>query len=149
MIFHLNFISFAFLFLFRAIPIFGNNDTIIVNGTQFFFTKGEEKNEFDRFDKFVKMYRIENGKPKYLLKHYTYRSSADCNNSFEDIGVYSVHNDSLFFRTEFKQKNGIDPIPTERKQIYIVDASGKLHLLYDRELYNWDGKWIDSDYKND
>lgn len=122
-------------------------DTLVINGIKFVTIIKTEKNEFNMKDTLMKLYRIEDGKAKYLLTHYVYRFGADCNNEFTDIGTYQIKNDSIIFLTEFRQKTGMDPIPDFRKQIYEVGAGGKLTLIYDKEQERHLGKWVDTNNK--
>lgn len=136
------------IFLFST-HSFAQTDTILINGFKFVTVVKTEMNEYNRKDTLIKMYRIENGKAKYLLKHYLYKYSADCNNSFTDKGSYKIQNDSIIFLTEFLQKTGMDPIPDRRKQIYTVGEGGKLTLLYDKQQERFSGEWVETNYKND
>jgi hypothetical protein len=113
-------------------------DTLTINGVKFLRLVKIEKSEYDTKDTVLFLYRLENQTKKYLLKHYLYRKGYDCNNDFTDIGTMQVKSDSIVFETNYKQK-GNDPIPTKSKQIYRVDALGKLKLIYDKELIG--GKW--------
>lgn len=135
----------SFLLLFDSFS-FAQTDTITVNGFKFVTVVKTEKNEFveKRRDTLIKLYRVENGKAKYLLTHYTYRFGADCNNEFTDIGTYKIQNDSIIFLTEFSQKTGMDPIPDRQKQIYKVGEGGKLLLIYNKQQDRFSGKWVDS-----
>lgn len=90
-------------------------------------------------DTLIKMYRIEKGKLKYLLKHYLYSYDGDCNNLFTDIGTVEVHHDSIIFKTHTIQKRH-DPIAEWVKQIYKVRSDGKLILVYNKEYRN--EKWV-------
>ena len=127
-------------------PLFAQTDTITINNQKFITIKQPEKNEFGKTDTVLKFYRIQNGKAKYLLKHYLYRYGADCNNEFTDIGVYKIQNDSLIFTTEYLQKTGNDPIPERRIQIYKVDAAGKMLKVSDKEFQR-SGEWTDATNK--
>ncbi|MBK6834699.1 MAG: hypothetical protein IPG89_10660 [Bacteroidetes bacterium] len=114
-------------------------DTLVINGVKFLRIVKTEKSEYNKKDTVLLLYRLENQTKKYLLKHYLYSWSSDCNNVFKDIGTMQVKSDSIIFETNHKQK-GHDPIPTKCKQVYRVDALGKLKLIYDKELMG--GKWI-------
>ena len=129
--------------------IFSQTDTSLINGFKFVTVIKTEMNEYNGRDTLLKFYRIENGKAKYLLKHYVYKHSADYNNSFTDVGIYKIQNDSILFLTDFLQKTGIDPIPEKRKQIFKVEEGGKLTLLYDKQLERFSGDWVDTNYKNE
>jgi hypothetical protein len=107
-------------------------DTIRVHNTPFIFQQKTLKSEYKHIDTVVYVYRIENGQKKYLLKHYTYRFSADCNNEFIDKGDYTIQSDTFIFTTRYLQ-NLSDPIPLRRKQIYVVKPTGKLILIKDME----------------
>ena len=141
-------ISFLFVVLF-FLKDFSQTDTIVVNGFKFVTVVKTEMNEYDGRDTLIKFYRIENGKAKYLLKHYTYKHSADCNNSFTDVGKYKIQNDSIVFLTEFLQKTGMDPIPEKRIQIFKVGEGGRLTLLYDKQQERFSGEWVETNYKNE
>ena|SRR5687768_5130958 len=119
-------------------------DTLVVNNTIFIAIQKTATNEFipQTPDTLVYFYRLENGQNTYLLKHYTYKFTADCNNEFEDIGTYQVKGDSIIFNTEYTQKRN-DPIPLSRQQIYVVKSTGKLILVSDREK-DYSGKWGDT-----
>jgi len=108
-------------------------DTLVINGTKFLRVIKTEKNEYHKRDTILLLYRLENQSKKYLLKHYLYSWSADCNNEFTDVGTMRVNNDSITFITFHKQK-GNDPIPNKTKQIYKVDTSGKLKLIFNKQL---------------
>lgn len=142
-------VSFLLLFLFIQITVIGQTDTITIGGFKFMTVKKTELNEYNRKDTLIKMYRIENGKAKYLLKHYIYKYSADCNNQFTDVGTYKIQNDSIIFLTDFLQKTGIDPIPDRRKQIFKIGEGGKLTLLYDKQQESFTKDWVDTNYKNE
>lgn len=122
---------------------FAQKDTLVVNGFKFVTVIKTEKNEFNVKDTLMKLYRVEDGKAKYLLTHYLYRFGADCNNEFTDNGTYEVQNDSIIFLTEFSQKTGVDPIPDRQKQIYKVGAGGKLTLVYNKQQERYSDKWVD------
>lgn len=141
-----NIISVLFVLLF-FINGSAQKDTLVINGFKFVTVIKTEKNEFNVKDTLLKLYRVEDGKAKYLLTHYLYRFGADCNNEFTDIGTYEIQNDSIIFLTAFLQKTGIDPIPDFRKQIYKVGAGGKLALVYDKEQERYLGKWVDTNNK--
>lgn len=113
-------------------------DTLVINGTKFLRVIKTEKNDYHKRDTILFLYRLEKQSKKYLLKHYLYSWSADCNNEFTDVGTMHVNNDSITFITIHKQK-GNDPIPNKTKQIYRVDVFGKLKLIYNKQLMG--GKW--------
>lgn len=117
---------------------FSQSDTIMIYNTKFILTKRTSKNDFNTNDTILNLFRIEKGVPKFLLKHYLYRYSGDCNNEFKDIGFLEQKGDSLIFNTRFLQK-GHDPIPELEKQIYIVKNDGKLILIYNKRFIN--EKW--------
>lgn len=137
------------LFLFIAANAGAKTDTLRINGATFVTEIKPAWSEYNRMDTVMRLYRIENGKAKYLLKHFTYQWSADCNNEFIDHGKLEIKNDSLIFHTEYTQKTGMDPIPERRKQIYKVMPDGKIFLIYDRELQRGGEEWIDRMHSND
>jgi hypothetical protein len=120
-------------FLFAQIA-FAQTDTISVNGNKFFTTTHIEKNEYGQTDTLLKIFRMENGRPKYVLSHYSYLHGFDCNNEYWDIGTIEVKEDKLIFHSRYIQK-GFDPIPTSRKQIYQVNKYGRLILLSDKSYF--------------
>lgn len=129
--------------------IYCQTDTLIINGSKFITVKEIVKNEYIHSDSLIKFYRIENGETTYLLKHYKYKYSADCNNEFTTTGTYKVQNDSLIFLTEYHQKTGIDPIPVARKQIYKVELNGKLTSIYDKQQERSSDIWVETNYKDE
>lgn len=106
-------------------------------------------NEYMRKDTLINLYRIENGHSTYLLRHYIYKYSADCNNEFITHGIYKIQNDSLIFLTAYDQKTGIDPIPVARKQIFRVETGGKLISIYDKQQERSSDIWIQTNYKDE
>lgn len=62
-------LSFLLLFGFYSLA---QKDTLVINGFKFVTVIKTEKNEFNEKgrDTLMKLYRIENGKVKYLLTHY-------------------------------------------------------------------------------
>jgi hypothetical protein len=131
------------LWLFK-VDSFAQADTFFVNGVKFTVVVKEFKNHFqgDKMDTLMKLYRIENGVPKFLLKHYVHLSSSDCNNDFANKGSLTLRNGNFIFSTFYLQ-TGHDPIPTERKQIYKVDLNGRLLKVYDKQL-DVTGEWTDA-----
>ena len=135
---------FCLLLVFIVQYSFSQKDTLLINGFKFYTEKQVLKNEFGTKDTVLKFYRIDNGKSKYLLKHYQYRFTADCNNGFTDIGSYAVKHDSIVFVTNYFQKTGMDPIPDTRMQIFKVQVDGKLKEIYDKELQRYTGEWLET-----
>lgn len=129
-----------FLLLFFLQQAFAQRDTILINGIKFFTTKQVIKTEYEKKDTLLKLYRLDNGRAKYLLQHYLYRYGLDAENEFKDIGSMEIHSDSIILKTHYFQKRS-DPIPEWRKQIYRVTASGKLLLLYNRCKQRNSSKW--------
>jgi hypothetical protein len=113
------------------------SDTIVIHQTTFLFVKYTEKSEFvNAIDTLLKVYRIEDGVRKYLLKQDIFTSSADCNSEFENHGTYEIKGDSVIFMTLFyfdASKNA--GLPDREKQIYVVRDGGKMILVYDAEEY--------------
>jgi hypothetical protein len=136
-------VLFFLLIMFNS-NLFSQKDTLMINGFKFYTVTLTDKNDFGSKDTLMKFYRIDNGKPKYLLTHYLYRFSADCNNGFTDIGNYAVKHDSIIFVTNYLQKTGNDPIPDTRMQIYKIQADGKILEIYDKELQRYTGEWLDT-----
>ncbi len=135
--------SLLVLLLMATLRSEAQTDTLHVNGNTFVTKIKPVWSEYNRMDTVLQLYRIENGKTKYLLSHFMYQWSADCNNVFIDHGTMQVKNDSLIFETEYKQKTGMDPIPERRRQIYRVMPDGKVKLVFDRELQRGEEAWID------
>ena len=131
------------LFLLIAGHLSAQTDTISINGFRFFTKRTILKNEFNSKDTLMKFYRIDNGKPRYLLQYYTYNFSADCNNEVVEKGSMEVHADSVFFITAYSQKTGQDPLPVMRKQIYKMNSAGQLMLVFDKILERW-GEWVNT-----
>ena len=120
---------------------FGQNDTIKINSTKFILDRQIEKNDYKTIDTLLKIYRIENGTAKYLLKHYLYKDDGgDCNNLYWNIGTVQIQNDSLIFLTHYLQQRR-DPIPEWRKQIYKVSKTGQLKLVFDKFKKYKDETW--------
>jgi len=126
-------------FLFCSMFVSAQTDTLTLNNSKFLKVIKTELSEYNKKDTVLILYRLEKNTKKYLLKHYLYRWSADCNNVFKDIGTMQVENDSIIFETKYKQKLS-DPIPTKSKQIYKVDTFGKLKLIYNKQVIG--GKWV-------
>lgn len=124
------------VYLTVLIPIlsFSQTDNFTIRQTEFVTKKSIVKNDFDRKDTLLKIYRKENGEDKYLLTFYLYRRGEDCNNSYDDIGKMNIQGDSIIFTSRYLQK-GNDPIPESRKRIFVVKDNGKLVLIYDKEKY--------------
>ncbi|MBN8837072.1 MAG: hypothetical protein J0I09_07425 [Sphingobacteriia bacterium] len=142
------YLTFFALFLFGQFA-FGQNDTVVINNTTFITTRKTRENSVGTKDTLILLYRLENGKRKYLLTHYLYAKDADCNNVFTDIGTMTVRNDSLIFMKHYLQtKKNRDPIPEWRKQIYKVTSTGKLMLLYDKSKKR-NFNWVNSNYNDD
>jgi hypothetical protein len=121
----------------------GQHDILYLsgNGYSYSIVTQTQSNEWGSKDTLVKMYRLENGVKKYLLTHYLYRYSADCNNTFTDIGTIEYFKDRVIFDTQYIQK-GSDPIPEAQKQIYNIDNRGRLLLVSDKVYMN--GKWVNT-----
>lgn len=95
-------------------------------------------------DTVVKLYRLDSlGRSKYLLTHTIFQFSGDCNNIFEDKGSYQIEGDKIIFHTVYWQR-GNDPIPTNRKQIYLVKSDGRLIEIYDKQLVPWADGWVNT-----
>lgn len=123
--------------------LFSQEREFVIHNTQFTVTTDSVKNEWNTYDKRNKLYRQENGKRIYLLTYYTYMDDgSDCNNRFWNKETLEVKNDSLVFLTHYYQLTGLDPIPEWRKQIYRVNSQGRLKLVYDKEKYYRQKKWV-------
>ncbi|HXC03162.1 MAG TPA: hypothetical protein VNZ86_00345, partial [Bacteroidia bacterium] len=138
-------ITFWLLFITQVMA--AQTDTLFVNASKFIAVKSVVLNEFGKHDTLAKFYRIENSKPKYLLRHYLYSYSTDCNNEFKDHGSIRVQHDSILFFTDYWQKTGIDPLPDKSKQIYRVRPDGKLIKIYDKQRDKTTGKWTENNQK--
>ncbi len=120
--------------LINSVNLHSQSDTISINKATFIFTKQTLMGEYGKKDTILKLYRLDNGKKTYLLKHPLYQYSADCNNEFKDYGSYIIKGDSILFEIKHKQK-GTDPIPKLTKQIYRVNQNKKLLLIYSKEYF--------------
>ncbi len=129
-------------FVMPALFCSSQTDTLKIRNSIFLSIKTTVKNEFGSKDTLLKFYRLEAGEKVYLLTHYLYKFEADCNNEFTDLGTYEIRNDSLIFNTSHEQKTGIDPIPVQSRQIYIVQKSGKLKKVFDKVLYRDSKTWV-------
>ena len=127
---------------------FGQKDTISIKGVKFLTIKQAIRNDYNSKDTLLKIYRLENGKSVYVLKHYLYKFGADAENEFKDIGTIQIHNDSIILKTHYLQK-GIDPIPEWRKRIYKVTTMGKLLLVFDKYKQKNSNIWIATDFQGD
>lgn len=126
---------------------FSQADTIVVNNIKFISIESTKPSAIKGIkDTLLKLYRIEDGKRKYLLTHNLSFKDADCNNIFTDVGTITIAKDSIIFLTHYLQskKKNPDPIPEWRKQIYKVSETGKLTLVYDKSRKK-DGYWIKTD----
>lgn len=124
---------------------FDQTDTILINGFKFVIKKSTIKNDYGRKDTLLKLYKLDSGKARYVLKHYLYKFGADAENEFEDIGTIQIHDDSIVLKTHYLQK-GFDPIPDWRRRIYLVTPSGKILLLSDKSKKRNSNLWTETDY---
>lgn len=125
---------------------FGQNQEFEVNNANFVIESTIQKNEWDTKDSLNKLYRIEGQKKIHVLDYYVFKDEGgDCNNLFWEREYLQLAGDSIIFRTAYFQKTNMDPIPTERKQIYRVDDSGKLELVFDKYRYRHSNEWVDLD----
>ena len=130
-----------FLAFFLSYTSYGQQATIVIKGIKFFTVREAIKTEYEKKDTLLKLYRLINGKRQYILQHYLYRTGADAENEFEDVGSIQISNDSIILKTHYFQK-GTDPIPEWRKIIYRVTAAGKIRLLYNKCRYKNSQTWI-------
>lgn len=115
-----------------------------VNGHHFVTKTITQPNEWESTDTLCKIYRIEDNTEVHVLDYYLFKDGGgDCNNLFWDREYIQFQADSVIFRTAYFQKTNMDPIPTERKQIYLVDSNGKLKLVFDKYRYRNDRTWVD------
>jgi hypothetical protein len=127
-----------------SISSFGQEDTIRVNGFDFQIQTSVVSNDWETKDTLNKLFRMEKGQKTYLLKFYSFKDNGgDCNNLFWLKESFEIKADSIIFTTDYFQKTGIDPIFEERRQIYIVQADGKLKLIYDKYRYIDTDEWVD------
>ena len=123
--------------------LFSQDREFVIHNTLFTVAADSVKNEWNTYDKINRLYRKENGKRIYLLTYYTYMDEgADCNNRFWNEERLEIKSDSLVFLTHYYQLTGLDPIPEWRKQIYKVNGQGRLNLVYDKEKYYHQKKWV-------
>lgn len=139
----MNSITAILAYIFFPSILLGQNKQFVINNVQFVIKPIKKKNEWNTHDKVNNLYRIENKKLNYLLTYYGYKDGGgDCNNSFWHEETLEVKNDSLIFLTHYYQHTGLDPIPEWRKQIYKVNGKGRLNLIYDKEKYYRQKKWV-------
>lgn len=120
-----------------AVKLQAQTDTLHINNTTFIAkTNHTAIGEYGKRDTILTFYRMEKGKPKQLLQHTLYNYGADCNNEFITKGSYTVQHDSIIFTSTIKQKTGLDPIADEERQIYRVEADGKLKLISNKQHIN-------------
>jgi len=118
-------------------------DTILVNGFSFVSKASAVANEWETKDTLSNLYRIENGELKWVLKYYTFKDDGgDCNNLFWQTEEVSTNKNLMIFNTTFFQKTNMDPIPTQRRQIYSVSSKGKLALIFDKYRYRHSKEWV-------
>ena len=140
-------IYFSFI-LFEQIS-FGQTDTFSINNTRFQTSIKTKGNGIGTRDTLLVLYRLENGKRKYLLTHYLFAQDADCNNVVTDVGTMTIKNDSIVFTKHYLQtKKRRDPIPEWKKQVYKVTKTGKLILLYNKTKKR-NSSWIQAEYNDD
>ncbi|MEO9533863.1 MAG: hypothetical protein ABJG68_02615 [Crocinitomicaceae bacterium] len=131
----------SLLFIFQSL---GQTTTYEVNGNQFMARTSIVENEWGTKDTINKFYRIEDGQTIFLLDFYVFKDGGgDCNNLFWEREYIQFDEDKIIFRTAYFQKTNMDPIPTERKQIYSVNAAGQLTLIFDKYRYRNDKTWVD------
>lgn len=134
-----------YLLILSLLPIlsYAQKEKFTINNHEFSISAEVVDNEWDTKDTINRLYRIENGELRPILKYYIYKDGGgDCNNLFWDKETMNVNGDSLIFTTHYFQETGIDPIPEWRKQIYQVNSEGELILIYDRyKYYNFD-EWV-------
>ena len=125
---------------------FGQDQVFEVNNTNFVIESTVQKNEWHTKDSLNKLYRLEGQKKIHVLDYYIFKDEGgDCNNLFWEREYLQLEGDSIIFRTAYFQKTNMDPIPTERKQIYKVADSGKLELVFDKYRYRHSSEWVDLD----
>lgn len=133
-----------FFTCFSAVAM-ARTDTLHINGSTFITViKVSQKTEYGKRDTLLDLYRLENGKPKYLLQHTLYSYGADCNNEVTTKGTYKIQHDSIIFTSIIQQKTGLDPLPDAQQQIYTVDEHGKLRLIACREKKHRSGTWTNA-----
>jgi hypothetical protein len=136
--------AFTLLFALLSINIsFGQTDWFEVNEHRFVTKTTMHSNEWGTKDTLNKLYRIEAGKEVHVLDYYVYRDGGgDCNNLFWNREYIQLQGDSITCRTAYFQKTNMDPIPTERKQIYLVNNEGKFNLIFDKYRYRDNTTWV-------
>lgn len=134
------------IFFFLQKNAFSQADTFVVNNIKFISIKSTKTSAFGAKDTLLRLYRLEDGRRKYLLTHNLFFKDADCDNIFTDIGTLAINKDSIIFLTHYLQskKKLPDPIPEWRKQIYKVSETGRLTLIYDKSKKKA-GAWIKTD----
>jgi len=131
------------ILLLTACKLWAQTDTVMVNHSRFVLLKKASWFDGQR-DTVIVLFRMEaSGERKYLLTHVAYRVGYDCNNTYTDIGTYSIIDNQFTFIPDYNQQL-TDPIPTQRKQIYQVTSDGKVIEIYDKQLVPWAEGWINT-----
>jgi hypothetical protein len=132
-----------FLFCFVASASFGQTEKIKIGNCDFVITTKSVDNEFGTIDSLRELYKIENEEFLCQLKFYSYQDEgADCNNEYWCRESLEIMNDSLIINSHYYQA-GSDPIPEWRKQIYRLDDTGGLSLVFDKYRFDWSSEWVD------
>ena len=133
-----------FVSLFCVFQSLAQTETYEVNGYQFISRTSIVDNEWGTKDTLNKFYRIEDGQSIHLLDFYVFKDGGgDCNNLFWEREYIQFDGNKIIFRTAYFQKTNMDPIPTVRKQIYTVDNTGKITLIFDKYRYRNDKTWVE------
>ena len=123
----------------------GQTEGICVNDYDFEIKTEVVSNEWNTFDSINRLYRIEDGKETYLLKYYMFKDNGgDCNNLFWYKEQLEIKNDRFIFTTDYFQLTNMNPIPLERKQIYLVQSTGKVVSIFDKYRCQDNSEWEDN-----
>jgi hypothetical protein len=124
---------------------YAQTENFIIYDHKFEIRNSVVSNEWNSNDTVSKLYRISEFDTTYLLQFYIFQDvGGDCNNRYWNREKLIIEEDRIIFSTHFFQKDGIhDPIPEWRKQIYQVDTTGALNLVYDKYRYYYDKNWVD------
>jgi len=119
-------------------------EQLSINNHQFSIVTEIVDNEWATKDTINTLFRIENGERHRILKYAIYQDEGgDCNNLFWNKETMEVQSDRVLFTTHYFQKNGIDPIPEWRHQIYQVNSAGEFILIYDKYKYYNSTEWVE------
>jgi hypothetical protein len=122
----------AGLLLLICSPVFAfrnslSADTLRINGTLFVFKTDSVGTGCEGLVRQLTLARITNGSAKVLLHHTLLDIMCDCNSVQLELGAWEVFDSSIVFYTYWARTGDAPGAPCGvRKQVYAVDASGKI-----------------------